>query len=85
MFCLEILLQDLHLTHFLPEEHQFAVDLLSQVLDVICDDNDATGNAQNCKMKINLKSNYTSTKGTLVYTDTVTTRSKALCSVEEHL
>ena len=43
------------LSHLSTEQHQKAVDLITEMSDVVCQDSEDIGDVQNCKMKIRLK------------------------------
>ena len=49
------ILEKIDLSHLSTEQHQKAVDLITKVSDVFCQDSDDIGDVQNCKMKIGLK------------------------------
>ena len=43
------------LSHLSTEQHQKAVDLITEMSDIFCQDSEDIGDVQNCKMKIRLK------------------------------
>ena len=48
-------LEEIDLLHLSTEQHQKAVDLITEISDVFCQDSDDIGDVQNYKMKIRLK------------------------------
>ena len=49
------ILEEIDLSHLSTEQHQKAVDLITEMSDEFCQDSEDIGDAQNCKMKIRLK------------------------------
>ena len=49
------ILEVIDLSHLSTEQHQKAVDLITEMSDVFCQDSEDIGDVQNCKMKIRLK------------------------------
>ena len=49
------ILEEIGLSHLSTEQHQKAVDLITEMSDVFCQDSEDIGDVQNCKMKIRLK------------------------------
>ena len=49
------ILEVIDLSHLSTEQHQKAVDLITEMSDVVCQDSEDIGDVQNCKMKIRLK------------------------------
>ena len=43
------------MSHLSTEQHQKAVDLITDMSDIFCRDSDDIGDVRNCKMKIRLK------------------------------
>ena len=52
---IKTILRDLDLSNLSLEEQDMVVELITEVADVFCDDEEGIGDAQDCKMKINLK------------------------------
>ena len=48
------ILEEIDLSHLSTKQHQNAVDLITEMSDVFCQDGDDVGDVQNCKMKIRL-------------------------------
>ena len=48
-------LKEINLSNLLTEQHQKAVDLITEMSDVFCQDSDDIGDAQICRIKIRLK------------------------------
>ena len=49
------ILRDLDLSNLSQEEQEIVVELITEVADVFCNDEDDISNVTDCKMKINLK------------------------------
>ena len=49
------ILEEIDLSHLSTEQNQKAVDLITEMSDVFCQDSDDIVDVQNCKMKISLK------------------------------
>ena len=49
------ILAEIDLSHLSTEQHEKAVDLITEISDVFCEDIEDIGDVQNCKMKIRLK------------------------------
>ena len=47
------------LSHLSTEQHQKALDLITEMSDVVCHDSEDIGDVQNCQMKIRLKDEIT--------------------------
>ena len=53
------ILEVIDLSHLSTEQHQKALDLITEMSDVVCHDSEDIGDVQNCKMKIRLKDEIT--------------------------
>ena len=53
------ILEVIDLSHLSTEQHQKALDLITEMSDVVCHDSEDIGDVQNCQMKIRLKDEIT--------------------------